>query len=143
MGCRHIVQVVSHPGIGGEIHELLRGGECAVADGPTGVHRAVHSIHLPPPSSDAQGVAMLRAHPKVDGVLTHADHAAAPMVAVLQRLGRRVPDDVAVVGYYDTPWTQAVSPELSSVSTRCREIAAATVDMFLAGEFYEQKVIHP
>ena len=43
--------------------------------------------------------AMLAARPEIDGVFTMMDSAAIATVCALQRMGRRVPEEIQVVGY--------------------------------------------
>ena len=51
----------------------------------------------------------------VDGVFAASDAMAAGAMWALQVLGRRVPDDVAIIGFDDSPLAAATQPPLSSV----------------------------
>lgn len=57
--------------------------------------------------------AFLREHPQTDFVLLYGDHLAPALYAAAQRLGRRIPDDLAVIGFGDSAISQAVEPRLS------------------------------
>jgi DNA-binding LacI/PurR family transcriptional regulator len=52
---------------------------------------------------------------QIDGVFAASDAMAAGAMWALQVLGRRVPDDVAVIGFDDSPIASATQPRLSSV----------------------------
>jgi DNA-binding LacI/PurR family transcriptional regulator len=58
---------------------------------------------------------LLERQPDLDGVFVASDSMAAMALRVLQSAGRRVPDDVAVVGFDDQPIAETTQPPLSSV----------------------------
>jgi DNA-binding LacI/PurR family transcriptional regulator len=60
-------------------------------------------------------VRLLERRPDIDGVFVASDTMAVSALAVLQAAGRRVPDDVAIVGFDDQPIASAARPALSSV----------------------------
>jgi DNA-binding LacI/PurR family transcriptional regulator len=53
--------------------------------------------------------------PGLDAVFVASDLMAAGALRALRRLGRRVPDDVAVIGFDDSPLAQHTDPRLSTV----------------------------
>jgi DNA-binding LacI/PurR family transcriptional regulator len=71
-------------------------------------------------------------HPEVDAVFAACDMTAAGAVRALTAAGRRVPDDVAVVGFDDG--VIAASSGLTSVRQTVEENAAAATQMVLARE---------
>ena len=58
---------------------------------------------------------LLRDRPDLDAVFCASDLMAVAALGVLQAAGRRVPDDVAVVGYDDSPIATTTRPPLTSV----------------------------
>jgi DNA-binding LacI/PurR family transcriptional regulator len=69
-------------------------------------------------SATTAGAAMERLiaqAPDLDAVFAASDSMAGAAVRVLQASGRRIPDDVAVVGFDDTPVARAVEPPLTTV----------------------------
>ena len=58
---------------------------------------------------------LLERQPDLDGLFVASDSMAAMALGVLQSAGRRVPDDVAVVGFDDQPIAGTTRPPLSSV----------------------------
>jgi DNA-binding LacI/PurR family transcriptional regulator len=68
----------------------------------------------PPIAADAMR-ALLDRRPDLDAVFVASDSMAAAALRVLQEAGRRVPEDVAVVGFDDTPVSVETRPTLSTV----------------------------
>jgi len=69
-------------------------------------------------SSDGASAAMTRLlerRPDLDGVFAASDSMAVAALSVLQAAGRRVPEDVAVVGFDDQPVATTSRPPLSSI----------------------------
>jgi len=58
---------------------------------------------------------LLQRRPQLDAVFAASDLMAVGAMQILQESGRRVPDDVAIVGYDDDPVAAASRPPLSSV----------------------------
>ncbi len=58
---------------------------------------------------------LLLNHPDVDAVFACSDLMAAAAVKVLQQARKRIPDDVAIIGFDDSPTARATRPELSSI----------------------------
>ncbi|UXP31987.1 LacI family transcriptional regulator [Reichenbachiella agarivorans] len=52
---------------------------------------------------------------KIDGVLAYSDYLAFDAVQVIQRLGKKVPEEIAVVGFADEPVASYMTPRLTSV----------------------------
>jgi DNA-binding LacI/PurR family transcriptional regulator len=58
---------------------------------------------------------LLEAHPSLDAVYVAADLMAAGSLRALRSAGRRIPDDVAVVGFDDVDLAQHTDPPLTTV----------------------------
>ena len=65
---------------------------------------------------------LLAARPDLDAVFAASDLMAAGALAVLAAAGRRVPRDVAVVGFDDSPVATSTTPQLSSVRQPIEEM---------------------
>jgi len=50
----------------------------------------------------------------------------------VERLGLRVPDDLAMVGFDDHPFYEHLSPPLTAVAQPIRELGLAATEMLLA-----------
>jgi Transcriptional regulators len=76
--------------------------------------------------SEASGMvamrALLAAHPDVDAVFAASDPMALGVLRVLRESGRRVPEDVAVVGFDDSVLARQTQPTLTSVHQPVEEM---------------------
>lgn len=59
--------------------------------------------------------ALLEAHPDVDGVFATSDITAATVIALCARMGRRVPEDVKVVGFDGNFISTLTHPKLTTL----------------------------
>lgn len=57
---------------------------------------------------------LLKAQPDIDGVLCYDDQLAYGVLVACRQLGRRVPDDVAIIGCSDIPLASQVTPALTT-----------------------------
>jgi len=58
---------------------------------------------------------------------------AAGALQTLRRAGRRVPEDVAVVGFDDAPMAAYTTPALTTVRQPVEDLGATAVELILAG----------
>lgn len=58
---------------------------------------------------------ILKNNPNVDGIFTFSDTLAFATLNILQKLGRKVPDDVSLVGYDNTPYSKWVTPSITTI----------------------------
>jgi DNA-binding LacI/PurR family transcriptional regulator len=75
--------------------------------------------------------ALLERRPELDAVFAASDLMAAAALQVLREAGRRVPDDVAVVGYEDSPLASTTLPRLSSVQQPTEDMGREMVRLLL------------
>ncbi|MFE2014291.1 LacI family DNA-binding transcriptional regulator [Streptomyces sp. NPDC059491] len=68
-----------------------------------------------------------------DCVFAHNDLIAAGALRALRAAGRRVPEDVAVVGFDDLPMARHTEPPLTTVRQPMREMGRAAARLLLAG----------
>jgi DNA-binding LacI/PurR family transcriptional regulator len=85
---------------------------------------------------------------EVDAVFAASDAMAAGAMWALQVLGRRVPDDVAVIGFDDSPIASATQPPLSSVKQPVEEMGRQMARLVLSmsavrGQSSKQLVLSP
>lgn len=82
-------------------------------------------------SADGGGAALktlLTAHPDVTGVFTFNDIIAIGALREARRLGRSVPQDLAVIGFDGLQLGTLVEPPLSSVALDTRKLGALAID---------------
>jgi DNA-binding LacI/PurR family transcriptional regulator len=77
--------------------------------------------------------ALLRRTPDLDAVFCASDLMAAGALRVLKEAGRRVPEDVALVGYDESAIAASTEPPLSSVRQPIEEMGREMARLLLAG----------
>lgn len=81
---------------------------------------------------------LLERAPDIDGVFAASDAIAAGALDILHSKGRRVPDDVGVVGFDDSAWALRCRPALSTVRQPANLLgqaaARAVLGQLTAGE---------
>ena len=74
---------------------------------------------------------LLAAHPDLDGVFGASDNIAAGALRALRSAGRRVPEDVAVVGFDDLEIARHTEPALTTVSQPVRGLGYEMATMLV------------
>jgi DNA-binding LacI/PurR family transcriptional regulator len=131
---RRVVAVI---GTGDEISKTgrlrLHGYEEALADAGLPQDATLHGdarwFHRP--DGYAAMNELLRTRPDIDGVFCFNDLLAIGALRALREAGRRVPDDVAVVGFDDVEECMYTAPPLTSVSPDKRAVAETAVDLLI------------
>jgi DNA-binding LacI/PurR family transcriptional regulator len=106
--------------------DRLSGWRCGLAEHGMAVELVVHSDFTP----DSGALAMeelLRRAPDLDAVFVAADIMALGALRVLQASGRRIPDDVAVVGFDDLPIGNSFTLGVTSYAYPAEEMAEQAV----------------
>ncbi|GAA2086044.1 LacI family DNA-binding transcriptional regulator [Kitasatospora saccharophila] len=91
---------------------------CAVAYGDFGSRSGEHAM-----------LRLLDQYPDVDAVFAASDAMAMGALRALHRLGRRVPDDVAVIGFDDSPAAATARPGLTTVRQPVEDLGARAVEL--------------
>jgi DNA-binding LacI/PurR family transcriptional regulator len=88
---------------------------------------------------------LLARHPDVDAVFAASDLMAAGALRALTDAGRRVPEDVAVVGFDDSQAAVLASPKLSTVrqpiEAMGRELANMLLNQITSGEAAPKRLV--
>jgi DNA-binding LacI/PurR family transcriptional regulator len=74
---------------------------------------------------------LLETHPDVDGVFAASDLMALGAFQAIADAGRTIPDDVAVVGYDDSPLAATVRPGLTTVRQPVVDMGATLAKLLL------------
>jgi len=74
---------------------------------------------------------LLEKCPDVDAVFAGNDQMALGLMRAAQRLGKRIPEDLAVVGFDDTPESAFYNPPLTTVRQDLRELGRVAVQTFV------------
>ncbi|WP_405884883.1 LacI family transcriptional regulator [Streptomyces sp. NBC_01136] len=83
-------------------------------------------------SGEAGAEQLLTRAPDVDAVFVASDLMAQGVLAALHKAGRRVPEDVAVGGFDDSPAATAVTPALTTIRQPWDRISTEMVRVLLA-----------
>ena len=84
------------------------------------------------PSSGASGLeALLQRCPSLEAVFACNDPMAAGALQAARHLGRRVPQDLAIVGFDDTPEAAYYAPPLTTIRQPLAELGARAVDQMV------------
>ena len=87
---------------------------------------------------------VLREVPKPVGVFADGDFRAKWVYSAARKHGWNIPEDVSVVGFYDTPWCEALHPNLTSVSVREGRMAREVVRIITEQkDDYEEVLVAP
>jgi LacI family transcriptional regulator len=91
--------------------------------------RLIHEPHKL--SSDLLDKLFINGVLHYDAVLTQHDEAAAQVINYLQQRAVKVPDDIAVIGFNDSPFAQYFTPPIASVERRSDEVVATAVELLM------------
>ena len=91
---------------------------------------------------------LLAAHPELTGLFCYNDLVAVGVLQACADLGRRVPDDLAVVGYDDIPLADLVTPSLTTCRVPRYELGEWAMRFLLdqiedSSDKYDQVVLEP
>lgn len=76
--------------------------------------------------------ALMRSRKRPDAIVCGNDEQAAHLLKTLGRLGKRVPNDIAVVGFDDLSIAQSTTPPLTTISQPVKKLAATAFKTLLA-----------
>jgi DNA-binding LacI/PurR family transcriptional regulator len=79
---------------------------------------------------DAAG-ALLALESAPSAVFAVSDTLAIGAIKAFRRVGRRVPEDIAVLGFDDIPVARVFEPELTTIAQPVRELGAAAAELLL------------
>lgn len=121
-GCRRVATVTGPLDIAAGQERLAGFRDGMERAGLPGVHVAEGSFTLE--SGAAAMHRLLAEHPDIDGVFAANDLMAQGACQVLREHGRRIPDDVAMVGFDDSSVALTCRPALTTVRQPVEEMGA-------------------
>lgn len=74
---------------------------------------------------------ILDEHPEVDGVFATNDLFAAAFINEARKRGRKIPEDLKVVGYDGTEATRSLLPDLTTIKQPIELIAKTSIDILI------------
>jgi DNA-binding LacI/PurR family transcriptional regulator len=85
-----------------------------------------------PASGEHATLRLLDRRPDLDAIFAASDLMAVGVLRALRRTGRRVPDDVAVVGFDNAPIAGSMGPPLTTISQPVERLGARTARELLS-----------
>lgn len=130
---RHTIGIITGPLDWWEARERYAGWRAALTDAgqPPTADLAV-SGDWSAASGEAALATLLAQRPDLDAVFACNDQMALGALGLAHRQSRRVPDDLAVIGFDDTPEAAHFWPPLTTVRQRLSDIGAAAVNTLQA-----------
>jgi DNA-binding LacI/PurR family transcriptional regulator len=131
-GRRHIATITGPRDMSAGL-ERLEGYRQALADaGEDPATAAVADGDFSEPSGVRAMRELLDRVPDLDAVFAASDPMAAGALTVLREHGRRIPDDVGVVGFDDSPLSQHPAPPLTTVHQPAERMGQEMAALLLA-----------
>ena len=100
-----------------------------------------------------EGILLAHDDPAAERLLASAERPSAVfclgdsrtrnIYAMSQRLGLSIPSDLAVVGFYNTPWCRKLQPHLTSVSIHEEQLAKAIAQTIIDGHREGRTLVAP
>lgn len=100
---------------GGVLHERFLGYKAALADAGISFHKDYIFQHEMDYDSCMEVAKELIAHEEITGLVVTADIMAARIMACLNRLNRKIPEDISVIGFDDINICQITNPPLTTI----------------------------
>ncbi|MCA9833121.1 MAG: LacI family DNA-binding transcriptional regulator [Thermomicrobiales bacterium] len=75
---------------------------------------------------------LLRAHPELDGLVVGNNLMAIGALKALQENGIQVPQDIALVGIDDPPWSALVSPAMTTLAQPTQTMATVAFELLVS-----------
>ena len=144
IGCKNIATITGDVEASAGLHRL-RGYEQAHKENGVKVNKNL--IAYGNYSYESAKILMLRllaSNPDIDGVFAANDVMALAAINAIEERGKRVPDDIAVVGFDDTMLSQASRPSLTTVKQDIPglgEAAAESMMQLLSGQQPDSRIL--
>jgi LacI family sucrose operon transcriptional repressor len=90
--------------------------------------------------------AALDENPDCDAIFCTSDLIAAQVIQVCNKRGKRIPEDIKLVGFDDVKLSRLTSPTITTIRQPIREIVAQAIDTIIAANAHQevkQSVIFP
>ena len=139
-GCKHIIHTNYPASSSTPNQERRRGYEELMEE--HGRQKITYEISFdsPDPEKAAVFTRIFAEHPECDGIFADNDTNARLAINAAVQAGKRVPEDVKVVGYDGASSTRLLFPDLTTIQQPIAEMAQTAVDLLqkrLAGQAVE------
>ncbi|MFD0817402.1 LacI family DNA-binding transcriptional regulator [Micromonospora zhanjiangensis] len=131
-GCRRIATIAGPQDMGAGVGRLIGYREAVRESGQPQVEDLIAYGDFSEESGAAAMRRLLAACPELDAVFVASDLMACGALRVLRERGRRVPEDVAVVGFEDSPIATQADPQLTTVFQPVEEMGRQMARLLVA-----------
>ena len=134
-GRKHIAHITASINLNNSNNRLYGYLDALSANNRDADEQLIHYYQLDPSSIDSFIERALLHQPDLDAIFVFNDYVASHTVNVLHRLGKRVPDDIAVMGFSNEPVATQMTPQLSTVKhagEKMGQLAAQKIVSILA-----------
>lgn len=122
------------------VHSFLRGCYKAVEEKGYNLENVItHLIHRENDPSDL--IELLSSKNRPTAIFSSADFRVKEVFAATKKLKLKIPDDIAVVGFFNTPWCEIFEIPLTSISIGENKIGEKVKEVLLNPEIYYGKTI--
>ncbi|MBE6404730.1 MAG: GntR family transcriptional regulator [Lentisphaerae bacterium] len=94
-------------------------------------------VNLTVCNSREEAVEILTQHPEIDGIFGYSDSCYIKLMKDLEHLGRTPGKDIALVGFFNTPWAEFFNPELTSIDVFPTKIVDEIIAMYFSEPPYK------
>jgi GntR family transcriptional regulator of arabinose operon len=120
--------------VSGLYGDICRGYDQAMTAADLGANKSYFFVEheFRPEGKDRERLsALLRGPDRPDAVFAFGDYRAKHVIDLAAEAGLQVPEDLAVIGYWNTPWAEMTRVPLTSVSIREDEIARTAAERLI------------
>ncbi len=82
---------------------------------------------------------LLKEHPDIDGIFASSDLIAATVIRVAQRVNKKIPEDIKIVGYDDIQEASLFVPEITSIRQPIKKMGSMAIEV-LKKQINKEKV---
>ncbi len=91
----------------------------------------------------ANAAELLRGNPDIDAVFCSNDTSAISAVLFFKRVGKRIPEDISIIGFNNDPGADIVEPEITTIEQPGYEMGRAATDLLIRQIESEDKEFKP
>lgn len=89
---------------------------------------------------------LLADNPQIDGIFASSDVIATQIIQVCYKLGKRIPQDIKLVGFDDVLVSKLTTPRITTIHQPIKEMAQTAVDLLMKakeGQMVPNKTVLP
>jgi len=129
-GCRRIALMLGNPKISISINRLT-GYTIALRDHHIPFDETIVAYSNTPEEAEKNTMALLALPEPPDAIFAISDLLLVGIMQGIRKMGKKVPDDISVVGFSDEPFAVMYNPPITSVLPLGAETGKAAVDILM------------